>query len=543
MMTGLLRSRETIRPHFMRTRRPALAFAAALVLMPGVLHAVERAHAPHAMMAVLQARTTQPPRRTAPDRKPTARPVSANTVMRPTSPVGAPALAADLGAMLNGKTRNGEWGAIVVSLSRGDTLYSYAPDQLMVPASTMKAFTAALALERLGPDHTFSTDVLRDGSLGPDGVVHGNLILRGDGDPSLSPRFVRGGPDAPMDMLARFVAGAGVKRVDGDIIADASGMEGRLIPEGWLTRWSGAAYAAPFSALSLNENIVIVGVYPGKSGGASVQLEPASSGLQVVSSVRQVAGRSTQIRVRMVGESQVVVTGTIGTSASPHRVQLVVADPVRFTAGAFREALRAQGINVAGEIKIGRTPEGAVAVTSMPSPPLSRLVSVMNRESINHYAEQIFLGAARGPLRAEPGSADHAYAQLRAFAESKLGVAPNGLVATDGSGLSVLNRVTPRSLVQLMNYAHNASWSSVFHASMPVAGQSETLRTRMRNTAAQGNLHAKTGTTNEVISLSGYVTAENGELLAFALLYNGVDRWNARETIDAIGPTLAAFSR
>jgi D-alanyl-D-alanine carboxypeptidase/D-alanyl-D-alanine-endopeptidase (penicillin-binding protein 4) len=167
----------------------------------------------------------------------------------------------------------------------------------------------------------------------------------------------------------------------------------------------------------------------------------------------------------------------------------------------------------------------------------------MNRESVNLYAEQLFRNAARGPRRDEPGTAEHASAHLRDFLEQRVGVAPGDVVATDGSGLSVLDRVTPRSLVQLLDYAHRAPWAGVFHASLPVAGESETLRLRMRNTPAHGNLHAKTGTTNEVISLAGYATAENGELLAFALLYNGTDRWNARESIDAMGPTLAAFSR
>jgi serine-type D-Ala-D-Ala carboxypeptidase/endopeptidase (penicillin-binding protein 4) len=516
----------------------------ALLLLPASAHA---APVPHARMVanVLQQS------RTAPRRAPAPRPTRAKTTaasskpvpLAPTSPVGAPALAADLSSMLATKTRSGQWGAIVVSLSRGDTLFAASPDVPMVPASTMKTFTAALALERLGPDYAYSTDVLRDGGLGPDGVVHGNLILRGDGDPSLSPRFVRGGPEASMDLLARFVAGAGVTRVDGDLIADATGMEGRLIPEGWLARYAGAAYAAPFSALTLNDNMVIVGVYPEKGGRASVRLEPESSALEVVSSVRVVKGRATRLTVRLAGESQVVVTGTIGASAEPHRVQLVVANPVTYMAGAFREALKAQGIEVAGAVRVGRTTEGAQIVTSMPSPPLSKLIGAMNRESINLYAEQIFRSAARGPARNEPGTAEHGYAQLRAFAESALGVPPGDIVATDGSGLSVLDRVTPRSLVQLMDYAHRASWASVFHASLPVAGESETLSARMRGTSAQGNLHAKTGTTNDVIALSGYVTAENGEVLAFAFLYNGADRWNARETIDAMGPTMASFSR
>ena len=114
---------------------------------------------------------------------------------------------------------------------------------------------------------------------------------------------------------------------------------------------------------------------------------------------------------------------------------------------------------------------------------------------------------------------------------------------SDGSGLSVQDSVTPRAMVSLLAYAHEAPWSSAFHASLPVAGESELLMHRMRYTPAQGNLHAKTGTTNTVASLAGYVTAEDGEILAFALIYNGGDRWNARAAMDRTGALLASFSR
>jgi D-alanyl-D-alanine carboxypeptidase/D-alanyl-D-alanine-endopeptidase (penicillin-binding protein 4) len=171
------------------------------------------------------------------------------------------------------------------------------------------------------------------------------------------------------------------------------------------------------------------------------------------------------------------------------------------------------------------------------------MVSVMNRESINHYAEMIWRNAARGADRIYLGTSEMAAETLNEFLMHRVGVTSDAVVATDGSGLSVLDRVTPRSLVQLLSYASQASWGPAFHASLPVAGVSELLRTRMRTTPAVGNLHAKTGTTDDIISLAGYVTAENGELIAFSLLYNGTDRWYARETIDAIGPTLAAFSR
>jgi D-alanyl-D-alanine carboxypeptidase/D-alanyl-D-alanine-endopeptidase (penicillin-binding protein 4) len=464
-------------------------------------------------------------------------------VLHYTTPRGASALGADLQSLLGARTRGGKWGAMVISLTRGDTLFAHSPDAPMVPASTMKLFTSALALEKLGPDHTFSTDVLRDGAL-EDGVVRGNLVLRGDGDPALSSRWVRGGPDAPMTMLARFTAGAGVKRVTGDLIADASAFESRRIPEGWLSRYAGAGYAAPFSALSLNENIVIVAITPGSSGGgATVTLEPATRALTVTNTVKTVAGSRMRIIARRIGDDRVTVSGTIGSRAGTARYQLVVGDPATFTAGAFRAALEAQGIQVDGTIRIGTTPPTATLVTSMPSPPLARLVSVMNRESINHYAELLWRDAARGAGRAQVGSAETANATLHDFLVRQVGASPDAVTATDGSGLSVLDRVTARALVQLLSHGHTAPWSSAFHASLPVAGESELLRTRMRATPAQGNLHAKTGTTNEVIGLSGYVTAENGEILAFAFLYNGADRWHARETIDAMGPTMAAFSR
>lgn len=541
-------------------RRRSLALVAGLLLVvpdPAGVNA-ESANAVTANVATvlaMQARSARQPKRPTPKKKTSAKRSTRSTraararapivsVLRFTTPRGDAALTSDLTTLLGSRTRNGVWGAMVVSITRGDTLFAHGADSKMVPASTMKLFTSAIAFEKLGPAHSFSTDVLRDGPLEANGVVRGNLVLRGDGDPSLSPRFVRGGPDASMTMLARFVAGAGIKRVTGDLVADASALEMRGIPEGWLTRYAGAGYAAPFSALTLNENIVIVGVTAGGVGGAGkVFLEPATRGLTITNTVRTVAGSSTRIRAHRVGNDRVVVGGTIGARAGTVRYQLVVGDPATFTGGAFRAALEEQGITVDGALRVGRTPDSATLVTSLPSPPLARLVSTMNRESINIVAELLFRGAARGADKQTLGSAENASAALNEFMVRQVGAAPDAVSVTDGSGLSVLDRVTPRSLVQLLAHAHRAPWGSAFHASLPVAGESELLRHRMRATPAQGNLHAKTGTTNEVIGLSGYVTAENGEILAFAFLYNGKDRWHARETIDAMGPTMAAFSR
>jgi D-alanyl-D-alanine carboxypeptidase/D-alanyl-D-alanine-endopeptidase (penicillin-binding protein 4) len=458
-----------------------------------------------------------------------------------TSPNGLNALTNDLSQMLSTRIRSGQFGAMVTSLTRGDTLFAHDAGEMMQPASTMKLFSTAVALDRYGPEHSFSTDVLRDAPVGGDGTVAGNIYLRADGDPSMSARFYHDA-NLPMATLARSVAAAGVKRVTGDLVYDATAFDDKRVPDGWKSTYLGAAYAARVSALSLNENIVWVVVQPaGKQ--AAVTLEPMTTTIPVRSKVRLVGGRGGRIVARRAADGGIDVTGSIGSSSGPLRYSLVVDDPALFTAGALRAALQAAGVTVDGAIKPGKTPESAERVASLASPPLSRIVSEMNRESINIVAELLFRDAARATAPNGVGTAETGLANLRDFMQKKVGGDPQQIRVSDGSGLSTLDYMTPRAMIHLLSYAHNGPWSSAFHGSLPVAGESELLRRRMRATPAQGNLHAKTGTTNTVVSLAGYVTAKDGEILAFSFIYNGNDRWNAKATIDAMGATLANFVR
>ena len=453
-------------------------------------------------------------------------------------------LAGRLASLITSKVRNGTWGAMVISLSTGDTLFSQNAGLGLNPASTLKLYTTALAFEQLGPDHRFTTDVFRHGVVS-NGVLSGNLILRGGGDPALSRRYFDGDGNGPMRALARQVADAGIRRVMGDVIGDDRAFEAKSVPDGWLQRYLHASYAARVSALSLNENLVHVVVTPGRAGrAASVRLEPATTAFSV-SNAATTRARSRAARVTVTGgeDGQIRVRGWIGASSQPQVYGLVVPEPALFTTGAFLRALRDAGVIVDGGARVGATPPAAVRVATLPSPPLHELAGVMNRESINHYAELIFRNAARVASPMGIGSASMGNALLRDFLQLRVGAVPQDVYAADGSGLSTQDRVTARSLVQLLSYAHRAPWSREFHESLPIAGREETLRLRMRGTPAQGNLHAKTGTTNDVVALSGYVAARSGEVLAFAFLYNGKDRWNARATIDAMGVTLADFAR
>jgi serine-type D-Ala-D-Ala carboxypeptidase/endopeptidase (penicillin-binding protein 4) len=459
-----------------------------------------------------------------------------------TRPRGELALVSDLHSLMLSRVRSGRWGVMVVSLTRHDTLYAVNPDEPLQPASNMKLYTSALALDQFGAAHQFSTDVLRDGRVGADGILRGNLIIRGDGDPALSKRFVNSA-GGPMDVLAQLVANAGIRRVTGTLVADASAFDTQRIPEGWQTRYLQSGYAARISALSLNENLVTIVVRPGNGKtAASVTLDPATT-LPLSSSVHTVAGKGARIIARTTSAGVIEVKGSIGARAGQRSYQLVVEDPTAFAAGAFRRALRARGISIDGTTTFAVTPRSAVKVTGLPSPSLSQMLDVMNGESINHYAELLFRDAGRHAAPNAVGSVESGNRLLQQFMTRKVGAAPGAVFAADGSGLSILDHVTPRSLVQLLGYADHAPWSDAFHTSLPIAGQSELLRHRMRSTPAQGNLHAKTGTTNSVISLGGYVTSKNGEMLAFAFIYNGGDRWNAKSTIDAMGATLAGFQR
>src|ERR1700694_5067852 len=304
-------------------------------------------------------------RRRNPNRPP-AVPVVRYTVLRSSADVASTL------SGLTGKTRSGTWGAMVVSLTRGDALYAENSGEEMQPASTMKLFTSAIAFERFGPNYQFSTDALRDGLVGPDGTISGNIYIRGDGDPALSGKFLPGGPSAPMNRLADMVAQQGIKHVTGSVIGDASAFDDQKIPDGWLTRYLQASYAARVSALSLNENLVAVSVSPSAPGqAATVVLEPSTSAIPLVANVRTVAGGGARLGFRKLGNGTIQANGSIGARTGTRQYVYIGGDPAAFAAGGFLSALISRGIRVDGGIRLGKSPPGAVKIASLRSPPLA----------------------------------------------------------------------------------------------------------------------------------------------------------------------------
>jgi D-alanyl-D-alanine carboxypeptidase len=189
--------------------------------------------------------------------------------------------------------------------------------------------------------------------------------------------------------------------------------------------------------------------------------------------------KGDKLVIRRQADGRIDVRGWIGSKAGTRSYLVVIDDPAPWVAGTLRSALAAQGVTVTGQVRLGSATSNAVTVATLASPPLTRLASAMNRESINHFAELLFRDVAHVSNPEHIGSAEYGNTALRKFMADKVGATATDVTAADGSGLSTLDRVTARSLVQLLSYSHRASWSADFHASLPVAGESELLRHRI----------------------------------------------------------------
>jgi len=465
-------------------------------------------------------------------------------------------LAPSIAPLLRARTwRYATWGALVVSLTRGDTLFSYHADRRFLPASNAKLFTTAAALHYLGADYRFPTVLFADGPV-RDGTLYGNLVLYGTGDPTF------GLDTASLAPFADSVVLAGIRRIRGDMVGDASFLGGELAGPGWSPDNLDEPFAAPPSALGAAANKIRITVQPGPRPGAAalVTMDPPTDYFTLSSVVITGRPRSrTRISVEHGPPHGIVaLRGTISPRRPRWTTEIVVQQPAVFAAGLLRELLAVRGVEVLGTTRSvtddapgrarallawtrGRdgTPlDGAIAVRNSPS--LGDLIATINHRSDNLSAELVFRAIGRSVGGA--GTFASGASAVARFLSAEVGIDTASVHVTDGSGLSLLDAATPRALVQLLAYERHAREAEVFFQSLPAVG--EGLQRRMAGTAAEGKLRAKTGTLSDASALAGYVTAAGGEELAFSIIVNDPPRIRrARAVQDRIGVTLAKFRR
>lgn len=451
------------------------------------------------------------------------------------------------------------WGVFVVSLQDGRVLYSRAGDKLFTPASNMKIYTTAVALDLLGADYRWRTSVYAQAEPDAAGSISGDLILYGRGAPDLVSQS-KGNPS--LVELADALYARGVRRVKGNVVGDESYLRGNQFGDGWLWNDVQWYFGAEASALTINANEIDLNVTPASKTGspATVTVNRSADYFRIVNNVT--TGKpdvATRIGInRGVADNEFVVWGEFPAGGKGFGARLSVPHPALWAATLFREALVKRGITVGGETRRRDfrgtpserfDPQQAIELAAVSSKPLSEIVTETNKMSVNLYAELILrtLGKERGriapaadPKKArERGDDEAGLAVIRIWLE-RTGITTSNLALHDGSGLSRLDLVTPEATARLLEAVAKGPAFTAFQKSLPVAGKDGTLSSRLR--ATEGRIAAKTGSLTYNDALSGYATTTDGQVLVFSIICNDATvRGNSTSIIDKIASAIAAY--
>ncbi|MCQ4574031.1 MAG: D-alanyl-D-alanine carboxypeptidase/D-alanyl-D-alanine-endopeptidase [Candidatus Brocadiales bacterium] len=422
-------------------------------------------------------------------------------------------------------------GICVVSLPGEKELYSLNSDRLFIVASNMKLLTTAAALEYLGPEYRFVTTVYGRGDVSEGGVLNGDLIIKGGGDPNISGRFHEGRSTAVLEHWALELGKAGITEIGGDVIADDTWFDREHVHPDWprnqLTRW----YCAPVSALSFNDNCIELRMVPGDDGGVRVVKEPNTRYVRVHNSSRMTKKKkgANFIVYRKPGANEIFVKGKVRRGHLPATHFVTVDDPPLFLASVFREVLERNGIRVDGRVRLiageDVSSPGELHELASTASTMAQSVKVANTKSQNFYAEQI-LKTLGMEIKGE-GSFAAGREVLEEFL-LELGHPPDRYTIADGSGLSRNNRLSPRMLVDILAYMYKHGEGDVFYSSLSVSGTSGTMGRRLKKEPYKGRVRAKTGYISKASALSGYVETLSGKRLAFSILINDFKASNAK---------------
>jgi D-alanyl-D-alanine carboxypeptidase/D-alanyl-D-alanine-endopeptidase (penicillin-binding protein 4) len=464
----------------------------------------------------------------------------------PTSDPALSQLIQTLDGILADARLNGGFAATVVRDARtGETLYDRLGDRRLLPASNTKLLTSTAAMELLGPEYRFTTDVLTDGGRSGAALL-GDLYIRGNGDPTLLA--------ADYDELAAKLKATGITEIRGDLVADDTWFDDVRLGTGWAADDEYSYYSQQASALTIapdtdyDNGNVVVNVSPGANAGDKpiVTVTPPTSYVTIDNRATTVAaGGSDTISVsREHGENTIVIDGTVPVDGSDTTEWIAVWEPTGLAAAVFRDALAAHGVRVIGRTRLGvTTPQAAKTLAAHESMTLSDLMVPFLKLSNNGHAEA--LTKAIGRKISGKGTWSAGLAAIRSFVAAQ-GMDTATLRQSDGSGLSRWNQIPADEFTDLLISVRAKPWFAAWYSALPIAGNPDrftggTLRSRMRNTPAANNVHAKTGSLTGVSALSGYVTTADGRELVFSVIENNYLASSVKSMEDKVAVALASW--
>ncbi|MFN7915877.1 MAG: D-alanyl-D-alanine carboxypeptidase/D-alanyl-D-alanine-endopeptidase [Vicinamibacterales bacterium] len=465
---------------------------------------------------------------------------------------GAPleALRARVGAILaDPAVSAGTWGVAVRSLTTHEPLVEINAHRLLTPASTLKIVTLAITADQLGWDYTFDTRVAMTGRV-KDGVLDGDLVVVGSGDPSFDD-WDGAGSTVFASWAARLKE-LGITTIGGRIIGNDDVFTDEGYGSGWMWDDMAEDYSAPASGLQFNQGTAQILVTPGPAGEPAVlALTPSHTRFPMINRTTTVAaGGPTRLSHKALPLTPgAVVSGTIAADAPKQVRNVAIGNPTLYFANALRTGLIANGIDVLGgavdmdDLVDAPVVDAASATLTHRSPTLPSLADTLMKLSQNLYAETFL--RTLGRVKGAGGHAEAGIDVVKGVLAS-WGAPVNELVLADGSGLSRYNLVSPALIVSVLEHVHaDDRLRGPFIASLPVAGKAGTLSNRMKGTIAEGKVQAKTGSFTNARSMAGFVDSADGEPLVFDIMTNNYAAPTAQvdRVSDAIVAALAEFRR
>ena len=450
--------------------------------------------------------------------------------------------------------RNAGISVYVYDLNRHSAVAYESPRLSLVPASTMKVVTTASALEILGSGYRFKTRIQYTGEIDSNGVLNGNIYIKGGGDPSLGSGYYKSYNADYLEKWVKAVKDAGIKSINGQIIADASIFGENTIPAHWSWGDIGNYYGAPACGLTIHDNKTVLQFRSGPNAGDSTWVDcmvPYVPEMRVYNKVRAANTKSDNAYIYGGLYDPVrIAEGTIPKGEEVFEVKASIPDPPYLAALELESALNEAGVEAKYACSTVRRLRFMNAyrdtlerqtLHTLNGASVGNLCYWTNHVSVNLFAEHLLKGV--GVRKAGDGST---YSSTRAIQKywSGRGVDMTGFYMTDGSGLSRGNAISARHLVFILKHMSGSKYADTFKKSLSVAGKSGTLRRIGRGTKAANNLMGKSGSMTRVRSYCGYVTSASGRQLAFAIIvnnYNGTSS-QIRDRLNKLMVAMANFS-
>ncbi len=413
--------------------------------------------------------------------------------------------------------QNSNISILISDTKTGKEIASHRPKHLAIPASSMKLITTATALEILGKDYRFTTQLSIDGTINSEGVLVGNIIIYGNGDPTLGSAKL--GNIYFLDEWLKVVQSLGIKQIKGNIIADASAYDTEGINPKWLWEDMGNYYAAGAYGISYKDNTYHLQFKSGAIGTTPeiISVTPNIPELQFSNYLKAASINYDNAYIYGAPYSyERAIYGEIPANRNSFTVKGDIPNPALILARDFAWKLKSNNIEIHGKAVAEKVKERGKVIHTQESPPLSAIIREINVVSNNHYAEHLFRHLA---LQTEKtASTEAALKVIQEFWKSK-GLPVEQLIMRDGSGLSPTNAVSAQFYIALLNYMKSSANYQTFYTSLPLAGKEGTLSNFLKGTSLERKVKAKSGTLSDVRSYAGYIELNNRSY-SFAIIVN-----------------------